>query len=413
MAPRDRWHFTSEAGARRAGVTEHCKCKGRRYPTRRHGEGLQWFVEIPGHGTKSFELKGEAADWEEATKAQLKAQQQDAAPLPDPKIATITVQELWDKYRENRRVTGGTPKQYEGLWNRHLRPRWAPVQFRAIDEDDAASWLVKLRKTRSKYAPYTVLSPGTVADIWDLFLALMNLGARKTGRPSPCTNVAYPKPPDKPDLIPWQPAFVDTVLTGMGAGRPIGDLAAFCGLRQGEAFGIGKGDIRFLQQHIVLQHQIQHLDGTLRLVPVKNEDVRTVPLAATVANRLSAHLAGHPTLTMTCECHGTEHELLFHHNTRPLGKDAWNDRVWKPAVRAAKLTPTHTTGLHQLRHFYASQLLFDGVSMYDVAKFLGDSHAVTEKTYAHLVDASYGRARKIMERLASGARLGEAEADHG
>jgi len=40
-----------------------------------------------------------------------------------------------------------------------------------------------------------------------------------------------------------------------------------------------------------------------------------------------------------------------------LNKNAHNERIWKPALRALGIEPSRDTGMHQLRHHYASVLL--------------------------------------------------------
>jgi site-specific recombinase XerD len=79
----------------------------------------------------------------------------------------------------------------------------------------------------------------------------------------------------------------------------------------------------------------------------------------------------------------------------PLNRGSWNDREWKPALRAAGLSATRDEGYHMLRHVYASTLLSDGVRVAAVASWLGhaDGGALLLRTYAHVPsDADRGRA---------------------
>lgn len=411
MSVSDSWHYLTTESARRAGVTEPCKCKGTRYPTKRHGRGRQWRVDNPGQPVRSFKMKtgvGSAEEWDKLVNGDLV---KGIVPV-DLKVGEITIRQLAEKYMAIRYHTGNTPRQLQSILNLHIYPQFGDCQYRVIDEEMVGGWLMKLRRTRSARKPFSVLSADRVADIYDLFLGIMKLGARKTRLPNPCEDVAYPKPPDQPKIIPWKPAFVVAVLAALpDQDQSIGDLSAYCGMRQGETFGLARADI--LREEIRVRHQIQRIDGKLRLVRVKNEDPRAVPLPTPVGKRLAAHLLRYPTFTMVCECHGESNELLFHRNGRPLNKDNWNGRVWQPAVAKAKLTPTPRTGQHQLRHFAASQMLFGGASMLEVAEFLGDTERVTARTYAHLVDGSMQRMRSIMNRLSAGVENEQEEVDHG
>lgn len=83
-----------------------------------------------------------------------------------------------------------------------------------------------------------------------------------------------------------------------------------------------------------------------------------------------------------------------------------------PAGRAGRLDPldtetvpvpiqrprpgTVTDGMHALRHFYASTLLAGGVSIKEVAGYLGHADpGFTLRTYTHLVPSSHAPARQV------------------
>jgi integrase len=54
--------------------------------------------------------------------------------------------------------------------------------------------------------------------------------------------------------------------------------------------------------------------------------------------------------------------------------------------------------MHALRHFYASTLLARGVSIKELADYLGHSDAgFTLRTYTHLVQSSHERARQAID----------------
>ena len=54
--------------------------------------------------------------------------------------------------------------------------------------------------------------------------------------------------------------------------------------------------------------------------------------------------------------------------------------------------------MHALRHFYASTLLAQGVSIKELAEYLGHSDpGFTLRTYTHLVPSSYERARLAID----------------
>ena len=58
---------------------------------------------------------------------------------------------------------------------------------------------------------------------------------------------------------------------------------------------------------------------------------------------------------------------------------------------------TRKEGVHQLRHYYASVMLAGGVSIRELAEYLGHSDpAFTLRVYAHMLPSSHDRARVVI-----------------
>jgi integrase len=79
--------------------------------------------------------------------------------------------------------------------------------------------------------------------------------------------------------------------------------------------------------------------------------------------------------------------------------DLFHKVVWLGAFREAGLTHRkRADGMHALRHFYASVLLSQGVSIKELAEYLGHSDpGFTLRTYTHLVPSSHQRARVAID----------------
>jgi integrase len=111
-----------------------------------------------------------------------------------------------------------------------------------------------------------------------------------------------------------------------------------------------------------------------RIVPVATDE-----LAAALARRVAA----------TPDPDG----LLF---TAPDGGPIdyynWRRRVWRPALRAAKLNPRPR--FHDLRHTYASTLAAAGVARVEIAKLLGHADEGTTGRYIH--EGDDGRRRDLV-----------------
>jgi integrase len=63
----------------------------------------------------------------------------------------------------------------------------------------------------------------------------------------------------------------------------------------------------------------------------------------------------------------------------------------------ARYVTTRREGIHQLRHYYASVMLAGGVSIKELAEYLGLADpAFTLRVYAHLLPSSHDRARTVI-----------------
>lgn len=81
-----------------------------------------------------------------------------------------------------------------------------------------------------------------------------------------------------------------------------------------------------------------------------------------------------------------------------LNRNYFNTHVWKPALGLAAVPGGRDNGMHALRHFYASTLLHDGVSINAVAEFLGHADpGFTLRVYGNLMPGSDDRARTAVD----------------
>jgi integrase len=97
----------------------------------------------------------------------------------------------------------------------------------------------------------------------------------------------------------------------------------------------------------------------------------------------------------------------------PLLRPRFSRHVWRPAVAAVVAVPTGT-GMHDLRHFYASLLIRHGESVKTVQSRLGHATAAeTLDTYSHLGPDADDTTRSAVDsalkisRVADSVRTGE------
>nr|WP_243639679.1 tyrosine-type recombinase/integrase [Micromonospora sp. MW-13] len=93
--------------------------------------------------------------------------------------------------------------------------------------------------------------------------------------------------------------------------------------------------------------------------------------------------------------------LLFTTTRRgAINRRTFDGKSWRPAVVAAGITPTRATGMHALRHFYASSLLDAEESIKALASYLGHADpGFTLRVYTHLMPASEERTRRAIDDL--------------
>jgi integrase len=201
--------------------------------------------------------------------------------------------------------------------------------------------------------------------------------------------------------------------------RPVPIIGAACGLRQGEIFGLAAEDIDYDAQVIHVRRQVKKLGAAHVFAMPKNDRERDVPLPEWAGQTLQVFTAAQRQAPYSLpwekpDGRPTNVNLLFRWtddlHVRARGYD---ELIWKPALAAVGVIPAPTTdkrgrrrrhntdrktGMHALRHYYASVCLADGVSIRDLAEFLGHSDpAFTPRIYAHPMPSSHERARRAID----------------
>jgi integrase len=213
------------------------------------------------------------------------------------------------------------------------------------------------------------------------------------------------------DVAVWAPGQVEAVCQSLpGRLRAMGYMGAVTGARQGELFGLAKGDIDFLRRTVRFEAQIAYVGGRLVFRPLKNHKTRpsrTVPLAAPVIPALSEHIREHPPapVTLPWSQRGSKLDgkpvtrlLVFaDEHGRPYFRQTVN-RSWRRAWKAAGVPDQgRANGMHILRHTAASLWLSKGLNPAKVAAYLGDTVAVVLETYAHWLPDDDNLGRAIMD----------------
>ncbi len=214
------------------------------------------------------------------------------------------------------------------------------------------------------------------------------------------------------DIQVWE----DTVIAAVIAAHPdelraIPELAASCGMREGELFGLAAEDFGLDERIVRVRRQVKRVGCASVFALPKNDRERIIPLSGWDVEVIRRHISRYPPRPYSLPWEkpdGKPHtcSLLFRwaSDGQHVKARSYSETVWKPAIVQAGIIPepkkdnrgraryatTRREGIHQLRHYYASVMLAGGVSIKELAEYLGHADpAFTLRVYAHLLPSSH------------------------
>ncbi|MFJ9915146.1 tyrosine-type recombinase/integrase [Actinacidiphila glaucinigra] len=381
--------------------------------TDRFGLGLRYRARyVAPDGTeksKSFpdRKKREAEQWLIHVEADMSRGQ-----YIDPGAARITFRQYAERWLETRTSSPTTRAELGRRLRLHAYPVIGPRSIGTFRPEHIRHLLSVLETkpgisssyARSIYADVRAVLSAAVDDT----LLVRN--------PCSAKSVRAPRA-DASRVVPWTPDQVRGVRTVLEERyRAVVDVAAGCGLRQGEVFGLAEGALDFEGRTLHVVRQIKHVEGKPVFALPKCEKERDVPLPDSVAYALKAHMDLCKPVEVSLPWGSPEGpkvtaRLLF---TNPGWGIVWrsnfNAHDWKPALASVGLIPeaeegkryvsAREHGMHALRHFYASVLLDSGESVKAVSEYMGHADpAMTLRVYAHLMPNSRERSRRAVDRV--------------
>jgi integrase len=179
--------------------------------------------------------------------------------------------------------------------------------------------------------------------------------------------------PRSEELLPFTPEEIDALDVELGpVYGPLVVFAAETGLRTNEWAALERRDVDRSGRAVLVQRR--YADGTLTPYPKTVGSRRRVPLSA----RALAALDRLPPRLDT--------PLVFPAvRGGHIGLDGWRTRHWYPALEAAGI---EQRGPYQLRHTFATEALAAGISIFELARVMGTSVKMVDKTYGHLAHDS-------------------------
>ncbi|TSB24031.1 site-specific integrase [Streptomyces benahoarensis] len=382
--------------------------KTARVKTNRHGKGMRYRAR---YFTPDGKRKGKSfADGQKRLAEQwLSSITADVArgDFIDPNASRTTFQEFAEKWLTSQSGDPNTRASMESQLKLHAFPRIGSRQLGSFQPSHIREFVTQLEASGMSGAYARVI----FSNVRAVLSAAVEDGCL---RRNPCnSHTVTPPALGTRRVVPWPPERVFAMRAAMAARfRPMVDVGAGCGLRQGEILGLSVDDLDFEGGTV---HVVQQLKLSLSkpvFAPPKGGKLRDVPLPDPVAEALREHIERFPPVEVTLpwmRANGqpVTKQLIF---SGPNGGHVWrtslNEDHWKPALAKVGVIPTAKSrehaaarehGMHALRHFYASVLLDAGESIKALAEYLGHSDpGLTLKVYAHLMPTSRERARKAL-----------------
>jgi integrase len=303
----------------------------------------------------------------------------------DPDAGKVLFSTFSKKWLAGQTVDVSTLQAMEVRLRVHLDPTFGNHELRAIKPSTVQIWLAELQKGLAPTYVRVLL-----ANLSGILHAAVDDGLIAR---NPC-NAKSVRAPKIPQLRvrPWTHEQVQAVVAALPARySAVAVVAAGCGLRQGEAFGLRVSDVDFLRHTLHVRQQVKLLaDNKPIIAPPKGGKSREVPLPESVGLALAEHIRNFP--------RGKDGLIFTTRERKPLNRNYMNAYVWKNALREAGIEPTRINGMHALRHYYASALLESGVSIRAVSEYLGHADpGFTLRIYAHLMPTSDEKARHAID----------------
>lgn len=356
---------------------------GQRVRTDRHGKGRRWqarYRDADGRErTKDFERKQDA----ERFLAMVTADVLRGAYV-DPNAGKIRFADFAERWLVAQTFGDSSREATEIRLRIHANAHFGRRELRSIKPSTIQAWL---RRLQQSLAPSYVRAIFT--NVSAVFSAAVDDGLIAS---NPC-RASSVKPPTltRRKIEPWSVEQVEAVVDELPKRyRALGVVAAGCGLRQGEVFGLRVRDVDFLRRQVHVEQQVKIVAARVTIDAPKGGKTRTVPLPDVVAAEVAEHFRRYPAQGDDLVFTSREH--------KPLDRNHFNPYVWKKALAAAGVEPTRHNGMHALRHFYASVLIDAGESVRAVADYLGHADpGFTLRVYAHLFPSSDDRARQAVD----------------
>ncbi|GAA1208372.1 tyrosine-type recombinase/integrase [Prauserella alba] len=318
----------------------------------------------------------------------------------DPNAGKVLFTDFGKVWLAGQTMEASSRESTESRLRSVIEPYFGNMVLSAIKPTDVRGWIRSMQEAGRSAGHQAVC----FAHLSAILTAAVDDNLIKTN-PCHAKSVKRPKS-DEHKVVPWSRETVRKVRDGIPPRyRILVPVGAGTGLRQGELFGLGVDAIDREERVVRVLRQVRKVRGRLVFARPKRGKTRDVPLSDAVLHLIDEYRETFPPVSVTLpwgEPGGTPTTVELLVTTprgNPVGRQHFNERIWRPAVVAAGIpTPGRDDGMHALRHHYASVLLDAGESIRALSEYLGHTDpGFTLKTYTHLMPSSAERTRAAID----------------
>jgi integrase len=312
----------------------------------------------------TFKMKGDANRWLAGIQREI-----ERGTWIDPEWGEVTLRDYASSWLTQRTLRPRTVELYQGLLDRYILPGLGRSALGDLSPREVRSWHVALLKRGTP-------GPVTVAKAYRLLRTICEtaLSDELIAR-NPCNlrGASVEHSPERPVL---SVAEVEAVACAIEERyRALVLLAAWCGLRLGEALALTRADVDLEEGSVSIDKSAAELKSGERIVgpPKTKAGIRKVFVPPHVVPALARHLehfSGGPAPS----------DLVFTGTQRQQVRRGSLYTAWKRATEAAGMDGVR---IHDLRHTGATLAAATGASTKELMNRLGHASSDAALRYQH------------------------------